>query len=59
MSPFAQQLVVFAAVAVAAGWLLRKWLGKRSDSSCDRCEASRPVPAPKRAIRPASLRVLR
>ncbi|MEM7153447.1 MAG: hypothetical protein AAF799_11435 [Myxococcota bacterium] len=63
MSPFAQQLVVYAAIAVATGWLLRRWLGNKrsasaSASACERCGSKATRRTPTRAVRPASLRVL-
>ncbi|MEM9462507.1 MAG: hypothetical protein AAGF11_50630 [Myxococcota bacterium] len=61
MSPLVQQLIVYAVVLGAAGWLVRRyWQGRRgrSESSCDRCGARR-APAPPRGIRSTALRVLR
>ena len=58
MSPLVQQLVVYAAVLMAAGWLLRRWLGRRRRSACERCGP--PLRPPRgRGVRPKALRVLR
>ncbi|MCA9650569.1 MAG: hypothetical protein H6712_16440 [Myxococcales bacterium] len=59
MSPLAQQLVAYAAVLVAAGWLLRRWLRRQGPASCERCSPARSAAPRGRGIRPASLRVLR
>lgn len=34
MSPQAQSIVALAAVAAAAGWLLRRYLAKRAQPGC-------------------------
>ncbi len=60
MSFALQSLLAYATVAVAMGWLLRRFWVRRRNTSCDGCQATSsapPEPAP--GIRLPSLRVLR
>lgn len=60
MTPFVQALLAYAAVALAAAWLLRRWIRARRTPTCDRCGPAGTPPRPRgHGVRPSSLRVLR
>ncbi|HWB81408.1 MAG TPA: hypothetical protein VG755_40880 [Nannocystaceae bacterium] len=53
MSAALQELVVYALVIAAAGWLIIRWRSKRA-RACSNCAPARPTGG----VRPRSLKVL-